>query len=647
MGGGAGPQIITFTLLVSLEDLDESSEQEIRDQILDLLEELGAGIVEFEPFKEGSTIVTVRSKTPIAVDTINNKITEGGNIFTITYTDIDDASKKHTAVISKVDDINLAYTNDLILIDNDNVKHYAIVGDDGNITTEIVNNTLPQRNIQCVICGGKATKIDDYNPEKYIPPFYSIDSLNSVNLGNVEYIGFLSFQNCNNIKNINFGIVKTIRELAFSLCTSLKEIDLQEVTTLGSYSFDTCIQLSKVKLNVIQDWTIPNNCFNNCKVVYGTTTNPFLVEKNITNLSFGSNNGLFSDLNTGDNLRDLKLVDYLEDPNYKRVFAHQRLTFKLQVALEELTPFSIEQIQKQIINLLDPLGEGKIEFDPFSTDFDTTLVTAISEKQLSVDEIKSKIIAEGNIFTILYTNNEDATLENTAIISNFDNEDLVYNNDLILIDTDNQKHYANVGQDGIITREIVNNKLPNRNIQCVICGGNAKAIENGTIIDGLILGVFTSIPSLTSVNLGTVKEYVGNVAFFLCQNLKNVDFRNVSKINFYSFYYCQLLKKIDLKNVVGIEQLAFSFCLSLNTVRLNKRQNQTISTYAFQRCLVVNNTEQTPFLVNKYANPPINNLSFGAENGEFSNKQIGPNSGDLQLISYPGDNNYLRVTVRP
>ena len=88
MGGGVGPQTITFTLLVNLEDLDEFSEQEIRDQILNLLEELGAGIVEFEPFSpsppHGSLNVLYRPAQDLIRDSQNGGIYR--NIFEKTFT---------------------------------------------------------------------------------------------------------------------------------------------------------------------------------------------------------------------------------------------------------------------------------------------------------------------------------------------------------------------------------------------------------------------------------------------------------------------------------------------------------------------------------------------------------------------------------
>ena len=117
MGGGGGPQLVTFTLQVELDQLNEISEQEIRDQLNELLESVGAKDVEFEPFEEGSTIVKAISKKSFNVDTLKEKITSSGDVKTIQYTNKDTPTVTNTTLYSKVDDEELVYSDDLILVD--------------------------------------------------------------------------------------------------------------------------------------------------------------------------------------------------------------------------------------------------------------------------------------------------------------------------------------------------------------------------------------------------------------------------------------------------------------------------------------------------------------------------------------------------
>ena len=365
MGGGGGPQLVTFTLQVELDQLNETSEQEIRDQLNELLESVGAKGVEFEPFEEGSTIVTAISKKSFNVDTLKEKITSSGNVKTIQYTNKDTPTVTNTTLYSKVDDEELVYSDDLILVDTDNATHYGSVEEDGVITRAIVDEAVPGRNIQCVICGGKSTSIADGIDEE-TTVFDLIDTLTTFDFGPVETIGNVAFGACNSLTTIDFrdvqtigkrafvectslttidfkqantigegafgacnslttidfGQVETIGKKAFGACTSLNIIDFKQVNTIVERAFEDCSSLREVRLNFNQDWNIQAGVFFlssqvTIPVVDGTAENPFLVHKDITTISFGSLNGLFSNLSAPDG--GLVLVDYPEDPNYKRV----------------------------------------------------------------------------------------------------------------------------------------------------------------------------------------------------------------------------------------------------------------------------------------------------------------------------------------
>ena len=342
MGGGRGPQAVTFTLQVELDQLDETSQQEIREQLDTLLLSVGASDVTFEPFEEGSTIVTAISKKSFSVDTLKEKITKMDEVQTIQYTVKDsDPKDTKTTVFSKVDDEELIYSNDLILVDTNNNTEYTDVGVDGVITRAIVDAAVDRTTIQCVICGGNARTIADYDSKKAedTTVFGLITTLTTVNLGQVNEIGDAAFGGCTSLTDIDFKQVQTIGGFAFSGCTSLTDIDFKQVQAIGDVAFGGCIALTdidlgqvqtigvgafsgctslrEVRLKVAQAWTIPLGCFFQCPVVKDSVDNPFLVANTITSIAFASGNEVFSSKSVLTPPGGLELVDYGDD--YKRV----------------------------------------------------------------------------------------------------------------------------------------------------------------------------------------------------------------------------------------------------------------------------------------------------------------------------------------
>jgi hypothetical protein len=264
MGAGGGPQSVTFTLQVELDQLNETSQQEIRDQLNELLESVGAKDVTFEPFEEGCTIVTAISKKSFSVDTLKEKITALDDVQTILYTNKDTPTVTNTTLYSKVDHEELVYSNDLILVDTDNEKYYAVVGEDGVITRAIVDGAVPDRNnIQCVICGGKSTSIADrIGKDQTTLVFGRVDTLTTVNMGQVETIGESAFRQCTALTTIDFKQVETIGKRAFRQCTALTTIDFKQVQAIGGGAFQLCTALTSIDFKQVQ--AIGGGAFQGC-----------------------------------------------------------------------------------------------------------------------------------------------------------------------------------------------------------------------------------------------------------------------------------------------------------------------------------------------------------------------------------------------
>ena len=382
------------------------------------------------------------------------------------------------------------------------------------------------------------------------------------------------------------------------------------------------------------------------------------------------------------------------------------VTLTLQVDLEDLTDQNQTQIRDQITNLINSLGGSDPTFDDFEAG--STKITVTSATPFNVTRLKDAIKASDNSITITYTHT-DGTTRSTFITNigdeNTEDEPVEYDNDIIIVKTDNTKIYGVVGNDGIVTRKIINDLIGNteedRNtIQCVLFGGKTTGMADGDTTQQFVPGgnppiqtlpnddvIFPFCTNLHTINFGNVTK-VGDYAFYGCNTLTQIDFKSVNTIGEGSFTECESLVNIDFKNVKEIGGTAFAnckeivsidlknvneislgsffgctglrevniglvevipgqtfwFCGGIEIVRVNKNLTGPVGQFAFDGSPVVTeDNEANPFLL---ANG-INAISFEGNNGEFSNKSIGDNSGDLMLVDYPPDTNYKRVTIRP
>jgi hypothetical protein len=379
MGNGGGPQQFTiqFTLDVLRENLTEANEEEIKEQLIAILEASGAkGPFDFEEFESGSTIVPVTSINKISYDTVVANITAINAIQTLELTDADGV--KQTTIIGYVDDEPLVYKNDLIMVVNkDEIYYYTATDGTTEITQDIVNTKLngdDKSTIQSVIFGGNTIKVgtDAFRDFTSLTTIYfgevktignsafrNYTSLANIDFKVVNSIGNSAFADCEALTNIDFKEVKTIEDNAFRNCTSLAnidfkvvnsignsaflgctslanidfnvvnsighgtfmdtsltELDLKEVETIGFNAFDTCTFLATIKLNFLKEWVIPESAFSATKVVT-TGEGTFLVATGIPSISFETDNGDFSGLSTV--AGTLKFVDYVDDGKYKQV----------------------------------------------------------------------------------------------------------------------------------------------------------------------------------------------------------------------------------------------------------------------------------------------------------------------------------------
>jgi hypothetical protein len=178
-----------------------------------------------------------------------------------------------------------------------------------NVQT-IQDYAFAESSIQTSIDFGIVTFIGRYAFSKCSLP-------STLDLKNVETVDNFAFQDCSKVTSIDFGKVNRIDGYAFTRCLELTSIYLREVLTFNINLFAGCTSLNEVRVDFVDGWdgNFPQTCFQNCPVVDGTEEHPFLIHKDIPNISFGTNNGNFSNLSTVDG--GLGFIDY--DTNYKRL----------------------------------------------------------------------------------------------------------------------------------------------------------------------------------------------------------------------------------------------------------------------------------------------------------------------------------------
>lgn len=158
---------------------------------------------------------------------------------------------------------------DSVMIHNDvdNIESMAFKGSTitdlkihGNVTTfmtdagdgSVIENIVVDKNVQSI-----ATEafVDCDNLRTVI---INSEGFDSDNTSNINTIGELAFNACDNITEVYFPMVKHIENRAFNGCNNLVSIDIREVETLGTQAFNGCKNLETVtisKVNSIKEAT--------------------------------------------------------------------------------------------------------------------------------------------------------------------------------------------------------------------------------------------------------------------------------------------------------------------------------------------------------------------------------------------------------
>ena len=217
MGGGCGPNCITFTINTLLANLTDEDKESIEASITEILQGLGSGNVTFSEFREGSAIVDASPQNFVSAEAVANTVKEKENIKTL---------GTQRFIVAKIDEAPVEYTDKLIIVPTDDTEPILYINNGAA-------DTVTRR---------------DWRAQGIAP-----EAIKSVAFGNsVQTIGDGAFQQCTSLTEVTIpNSVQTIGDGAFRECTSLTEVTIpNSVQTIGNFAFTECTSLTEFFVDV-------------------------------------------------------------------------------------------------------------------------------------------------------------------------------------------------------------------------------------------------------------------------------------------------------------------------------------------------------------------------------------------------------------
>jgi Flp pilus assembly protein protease CpaA len=276
MGGGCGPNCITFTINTLLANLTDEDKESIEESITEILQGLGSGNVTFSEFREGPVNLDASTQNFVSAEAVSEVVKEAGNIKTL---------GTQRFIVAKINEAPVEYTDKLIIVptDDDADIRYINVGAEDTvertdweaqgIATEAIKSVAFSNSVETIGVGAfpgctSLTQVTIPNSVETIGllAFAGCISLTEVTIPNsVTTIGVSAFRGCTSLTEVTIpNSVQTIELGAFSDCTSLTQVTIpNSVTTIGESAFQQCTSLTQVTIpNSVQ--TIGESAFREC-----------------------------------------------------------------------------------------------------------------------------------------------------------------------------------------------------------------------------------------------------------------------------------------------------------------------------------------------------------------------------------------------
>lgn len=377
----------------------------------------------------------------------------------------------------------------------------------------------------------KLEEIDDYT-------FSGCTQLTDIKLSeSVTYVGESAFEGCSNLNSVTLSEnTETIGDCAFYECDSLYSINLENVSQIGAGAFVYCANLDDIDLT-------------NCSLI---GENAFSVCQSLINIKFPDSIYSIPQTAFEYTLWEQSAPDgvlYAGDFAYKKIgdYSDKSLSFKN--------------------------GTNAIN-DDFLTYNDTVESINIPE---SVANIGVSAF-EGCSALKTVTIPDSCGVQAMAFYGCSSLTDINYNETAVwtapsaFVET----AWYNSQSDGIVYHGTA---------ACAYKGDFAatETIKDGTTI--IVEGLFYGDEVLTSIHLPDSVEYIGDMAFEDCINLKKISLpKSLYTVCDETFLGCESLESVELSEVVNIGVSAFAHCTSLKSIVIPESVEFGIDDSAFLNC---------------------------------------------------------------
>lgn len=377
----------------------------------------------------------------------------------------------------------------------------------------------------------KLEEIDDYT-------FSGCTQLTDIKLSeSVTYVGESAFYGCLNLNSVTLSEnIETIGDCAFYECDSLYSINLENVSQIGAGAFVYCSNLDDIDLT-------------NCSLI---GENAFFVCQSLINIKFPDSIYSIPQTAFEYTLWEQSAPDgvlYAGDFAYKIIgdFTDSTLTFKDDTYAINDDFLSYNEYVKKI-NLPDSLTSiGVSAFEGCSALKTVTIPDSCGVQAMAFYGCSS--------LTDINYNETAVRTAPTAFV---------------------ETAWYNSQSDGIVYHGTA---------ACAYKGDFAatETIKDGTTI--IVEGLFYGDEVLTSIHLPDSVEYIGDMAFEDCINLKKISLpKSLYTVCDETFLGCESLESVELSEVVNIGVSAFAHCTSLKSIVIPESVEFGIDDSAFLNC---------------------------------------------------------------
>ena len=383
--------------------------------------------------------------------------------------------------------------------------------------------------------------------------FNGCKSLTTINLGNIETIGYSAFDGCEALTNVDLSKAKTIGSSAFQKCYGITSLNISKLESVENSAFSECKNLVSVTLGD-SCTSIGDRAFYNCRSMESINTenivtvddDAFLMCDALKSVDLSSCESI--GISAFSNCISLKSVTLGAD-----ITEIKFMTFYKCTRLEDINLGNVTKVNDDAFNGAESLKN-----------VDLSKCTSVGDSAFSGCKTMTAINLS-NVTTIGYAAFSGCsgltTVTSTAKVTDIDK--YAFKNCSALTSLDLSSAYA-------IDEECC-------------CGCTSLVIVDLSSAENIGKKAFYQCSKLETVVLGPEMNYLEDYAFAMCDELSTIDLSKVATIGASCFYSCDSLDTVDLSSATTLGGSVFNGCTGLTTVTLS--ENLTgIPNYAFDGC---------------------------------------------------------------